>query len=97
MDKSEFLRLKSEWKEETAHISSPIERSAHPAYQRIIGGGEESLRFIIEDLRQNGPDHWFWALKSITGADPVSEENLGRMEAMTEEWLDWYDAQGYEQ
>lgn len=90
MNESEFQELKEWWVDDTAYLSSPIQKAMHPAYQRIIGGGKESLPFIIEDLKE-GPDHWFWALKSITGADPIPKEHEGRMELMAEDWIKWYE------
>jgi len=38
---------------------------------------------------------WFWALKSITGEDPVSPEKRGRIRDMTQAWLRWGQEQGY--
>ena len=58
MDRKTFERLKKEWKEDTWHMASPKEKAIHPAYQRIIGGGDEVVEYIIDDLRED-PDHWF--------------------------------------
>jgi hypothetical protein len=48
---------------------------------------------LSEMVRKLG--HWFWALKSITGEDPVSPEQRGRINEMTEAWLSWGREQRY--
>jgi hypothetical protein len=68
------------------------EIATHPAYQRIIGMGPEALPHIFRRL-ESGPDHWFWALRAITGVDPVPPEDRGRMVKMREAWLNWAKAQ----
>ena len=89
----EFERLKENWEEETAHVASPREKAIHPSYQRIIGMGIAAVPFILSELKRK-PDHWFWALKAITGADPVPAENMGDMEQMAEDWTDWFEERG---
>ena len=32
---------------------------------------------------------WFWALKSLTDVDPVSDDDRGDMVAMANAWLEW--------
>jgi hypothetical protein len=67
----------------------------HPAYQQIIGLGPKAVPLIVRSLR-NEPDHWFWALKAITGEDPVAVDDRGDLRRMTESWLAWAAARGYE-
>ena len=83
-----FERLASVWERESAHISSPTEMALLPSYQEIIGMGRPAVPLILGRLSQ-GANHWFWALRSITGLNPVSEENLGRIDKMTDDWLRW--------
>lgn len=56
----------------------------------------ESLRspLLLAELERE-PDWWFAALKAMTGADPVTRENRGKLLEMTRAWLDWGKAQGY--
>lgn len=82
--------MKEEWEEDIRHKSSPIEKAKHPAYQRIIGMGTDVIPFIIQDLRE-GTDHWHWALVSITGANPLDDENSGDMNAIAESWINWWE------
>ena len=49
----------------------------HPAYQQIVGMGRSAVPFILKELA-NGPGHWFWALRAISGEDPVSSQGQGR-------------------
>ncbi len=83
-----FLRLKEEWENDTAHLSSITEISMHHAYQQIIGMGPGVIPYILRAML-HAPDHWFWALKSITTEDPVPPEDRGNMRKMTQAWLDW--------
>jgi hypothetical protein len=85
-----FDRLKFKWQEETAFLSSITDIAMHPAYQQIIGLGEDVLPFIMNELSSK-PNHWFWALKAITGVDPVPHEKRGNIEAMTDEWIKWWN------
>src|SRR5262249_43794422 len=77
------------WKKETGFLSSMEEKSMPSAYQRIIGMGEAAVPFILEDLSENGPADWFWALSVITDDNPITEDVAGDMRAMTEAWLQW--------
>ena len=86
--KAEFERLATEWKRETAHLSSPDAIGGHRAYQEIIGMGKEAIPFILRDL-QDSRAQWFWALLSIAGESPVRAEDRGDVLAMTDAWLNW--------
>lgn len=88
-----FSSLSYKWKEETIHLSSINDICTHPAYQQIIGMGKSVLPFIINELKTS-PDHWFWALKSITGEDPVSETDRGNINRMTKAWIEWASRKG---
>jgi hypothetical protein len=89
-----FYRLKSQWEAETAFLPSISDIAMHPAYQQIIGLGFVAVPLILREMEKE-PGHWFWALKSITGEDPVPHEHRGRINAMTEDWLLWGKEQGY--
>ncbi len=90
-----FLTLKQEWEEDIAALSSLTEIAMHPAYQQIIGMGSSTIPFIMREM-ENKPGHWFWALKAITGEDPVPSEKRGRIKEMTEAWLLWWREQKYQ-
>jgi hypothetical protein len=53
--------------------------------------GSAAVPFILAEIRSEGdePDQWFWALKAITGEDPVRDEDRGDVVAMAKSWLDW--------
>lgn len=90
---SRFKRLSSAWREQSAHISSSTEKAILPPYQEIIGMGATALPFIFEELKAQ-PEHWFWALRAITGIDPVASEHVGRIDKMTEAWIMWAKENG---
>jgi hypothetical protein len=83
-----FRDLVRQWKAETEFVSSLTRMVTHPAYQQIIGMGGAALPLLLDELRRE-PDHWFWALRAITGEDPVAAEERGRLDAMTAAWLRW--------
>jgi hypothetical protein len=89
-----FRDLVRKWKEATLFTSSGTEIALHPAYQQIIGMGKEAIPLILEEI-QREEDHWFWALQSITGDDPVPPGDRGKLPKMTEAWLRWGRTKGY--
>ncbi|MBI3821802.1 MAG: hypothetical protein HY289_03875 [Planctomycetes bacterium] len=90
-----FHALAKAWKSETELMSKVTKRVMHPAYQKIIGMGEAAVPLILKDLRDHGPDDWFWALTAITDENPITETIAGNMAAMTEAWLQWGRNAGY--
>lgn len=92
--RARFERLAGEWRKDTRLLSSLTEMVTHPAYQRIIGLGQAAVPLLLEKL-QDQPGQWFWALKAITGDDPVNEESRGDVKAMSDAWLSWGRRHGY--
>lgn len=90
--KQKFLKLRKEWFDDTAHLSSPIQSAKHPAYQQVIGMGPKVVPFLIQDQLENGT-HWFWALQSITGENPIQENHRGNIEKMANDWNRWWESQ----
>ena len=89
-----FRELADTWREETRFLSSVPDRVMNPAYQRIIGLGPAVVPLLLRDLERQ-PTHWFWALKAITGEDPVAREDSGAIKKMAEAWLEWGRQRGY--
>lgn len=56
--------------------------------------GQPVIPFIFRELERE-PDHWFWALQSITGENPVSVDRRGDIVSMAAAWLEWGKAHGY--
>lgn len=94
-DAERFAALAKHWRAETEFFSKVSKRVMHPAYQKIIGMGEHAIPLILQDLADNGPDDWFWALTAITDENPINEKIAGDMAAMTEAWLQWGRNAGY--
>ncbi|MBI5251084.1 MAG: hypothetical protein HY912_16470 [Desulfomonile tiedjei] len=89
-----FRRLVEEWRTATLLSSSMTEMCMHPAYVRIIGLGRPVVPLLLRELLTN-PDHWFWALFAITGANPVNPSDAGDLARMTEAWIRWGKTHGY--
>ncbi len=88
-----FDKLVREWKATRGHTSSAARMANNPAYQRIIALGMAAVPLILAELRQR-PDHWFVALHTITGANPVPPESR-TVQEMANAWLAWGLAEGY--
>jgi hypothetical protein len=88
-----FQTLAHRWREERGPTSSTTEMAMCPSYQRIIGLGPEALPLILRELERE-PDHWFWALRSITGEDPVPPASRGQVREMAQHWIEWGRRQG---
>ena len=89
-----FAELAGEWRSQTAAMSSASQMARHPAYQRIIGLGEAVVPLILRELERR-PDHWFRALREITGDNPVALEDAGKVRKMADAWLAYGRARGY--
>jgi len=83
-----FHDLAERWRKESGHLSSLEKRAMLPSYQQIIGLGPQAVPLLIERLREE-PGHWFWALRAITGVNPVSPEHVGRVKDMADDWIRW--------
>lgn len=86
-----FFLLAAQWRTETRFCSSTTQLAMHPAYQAIIGMGWPVLPLILEELRKD-PAPWFWALKAISGEDPVRPADRGAVLRMRDSWLRWGEA-----
>ncbi len=65
-----FYTLAINWKNDVKLTSSATEIILNSFYQQIIGMGPVALPMILRELKRE-PDHWFWALQSISGENPV--------------------------
>lgn len=83
-----FKRLLAEWKHQSVFLSSATAMAMLPSYQGIIGMGEPVLPLILNELKDR-PAHLFWALRAISGADPVLPEDRGNIDKMIGAWLSW--------
>ena len=90
-DEARFRRLAALWYEETGHLSSATRMAEHPAYQEIISMGEPVVPLLLRELTRE-PDHWFAALKAITGANPANPAESGRLDLLAAAWLRWGEA-----
>jgi len=89
-----FERLANQWKAERGPASSVRRMAMNPAYQQIIGMGNEAVSLILHELELK-PDHWFWALMAITSANPIPHEDRGKIKKMAEAWVRWGKENGY--
>jgi len=89
-----FHELVTTWRQETRFTSSVTDMAMHRSYQRIIGLGPAAVPLLLRELGRH-PDHWFWALHAITGVDPTTPEQKGKVQEMARAWLDWGQEAGY--
>jgi hypothetical protein len=92
-----FEVLRDQWHSERKDASWASSMAILPSYQKIIGMGPLAVPIILRQMESEGaePDHWFWALHVITGANPVSEADRGNIVKMAAAWLEWGRAEGY--
>src|SRR6185437_2459252 len=84
----EFKKHEKQWKKDTMHVSSPFEKYLHQSYARIIGLGWPVVRLILLSLKSQ-PADWFYALRAITGENPVPDSAAGDVRKMSEIWVKW--------
>lgn len=89
-----FQRHAAEWKEQSRFLSNTARMAMLRPYQRIIGMGPAAVPLLLREL-QREPDHWFWALESITDQNPVQPEAAGKVELMASAWIEWGRRAGY--
>src|SRR5262249_46519173 len=89
-----FRKLVAEWEAEVAPLSSMTARLRHRAYREIIALGPAVVPLLLREL-EHPPNHWFAALRSLTGEDPVPASERGRIGPMTEAWITWGRERGY--
>lgn len=87
-----FNREAEKWDTETAHISSPQQRFAHPSYAAILGMAkdkpEDVIRLLLIDMQRNRRE-WFWALSYLTHENPVTRKDYGKLDKMIADWVRW--------
>lgn len=89
-----FPNLAARWKKATRAHSSAARMAANPNYQEIVAMGSEAIPLILEELRKDAA-HWFTALITITGVNPVSKEQAGVIKEMRNAWIAWGRQHGY--
>ncbi|MBI3822408.1 MAG: hypothetical protein HY289_06980 [Planctomycetes bacterium] len=89
-----FRDLVSQWKAARGHSSSINSWTKLPAYRAIVDLGPVVIPLLLRELEKE-PDHWFWALKELTGENPVTPEARGNVVEMTKCWIEWGKAKGY--
>lgn len=91
---STFHALVAEWKAARGHTSSINTWAKLPAYQAIVELGPAVVPLLLRELESN-PDHWFRALKEITGENPVPLDSRAEVSEMIRHWLAWGKEKGY--
>src|SRR5688572_18216036 len=89
-----FRRLAAKWYRETRFTSSIHEIVMNKHYQQIIGLGPPAVPLILAEMKLR-PHFWFWALRAITGANPVRKDIAGDLGRMTDAWLGWGRRHGF--
>jgi hypothetical protein len=83
-----FRRLRAEWEDQTINLSSLDEMFSNAAYKAIIEMGKPALPYLFTELKTS-PHHWFYALRKITGEDPIPKSAAGNLQKMASAWLKW--------
>ena len=91
---TELNELISTWLDETIDISSLHQMVSHPSYLKLIGNGRRALPILFRELARE-PNHWFTALRAITGENPVPDGARGNVKKMRDYWISWAEAEEY--
>ena len=83
-----FQILAKKWEEATKYFSFSRQQTANEYYQQIIAIGKPVVPILLLDLQKTNR-HWFFALRSITGEDPVLETHEGNIQLMVNDWITW--------
>lgn len=83
-----FRRLEAQWIAEVGLHSSTTRLTNHPAWKAILALGPAVVPYMLRDLEER-PRLWVWALPTLTGANPVPDEEEGYIAKMSERWLNW--------
>lgn len=86
--KQRFVELVQQWRANVAASSSTTQRVTDPAYLEIIALGDAAVPLILKEL-EHEPNHWFEALRTLTGENPVRPGQRGNMRAMADAWVSW--------
>jgi hypothetical protein len=89
-----FGRLAAKWQSETMHLSSPQDIYLNANHVQIIGMGMVVVPLILTSM-QKQPYDWFFALRGITGQNPVPEGAAGDVSRMSALWLAWGKRNGF--
>ena len=92
--RARFTELADRWEIETIFLSNLGRAAEHPAHKEIVSMGEPAVPLILERMRETGA-HWFHALGTITGANPVKRSDQGNIPAIQASWLEWGEENGY--
>jgi hypothetical protein len=82
-----FRALADQWRRETRLQSSVSKKIRHPAYLKLMEMGEEVVPLILGELAKE-PDHWFAALRTVTGETPHPPEKTA-MAGLAAAWIEW--------
>lgn len=91
-DIATWIRLKRlirQWKRETLFFSSSHQSFMNSNYQKIIGMGMSVVPLLLQALKEDGPEHFDWALAAITSDNPVPQSVEGDIRSICDAWLDW--------
>jgi hypothetical protein len=88
-----FQEMVSQWTLGIGSTSNPTEIFAHPAFRRIVGTGSDAVPFLLREVKKN-PSYLVWALREITGKDPVPRDARGNMKEMARAWVAWGEENG---
>lgn len=84
----QILSLAVKVEMETGYYSGVAEFCRHPAYQQIVQIGWSAVPYLIREMGLE--DHrWCMALTAITGENPIREEHRGKVDLMSQDWLEW--------
>lgn len=94
LNRARFEELAAVWRRERPRGVDLDGMVDTPAYREVVAMGNLAVRPILLSLLERA-DHWFPALRGITGEDPVEPDDQGYLGRMSRAWVRWGYARGY--
>jgi len=84
----QFRALVTAWQAAAPPWLDPAARIAHPTFRAIVALGKPAIPLLLKQLEIDR-DFWFYALREITGENPVRWWKRGNVDAMSRAWIAW--------
>lgn len=85
----QFNDLATKWKAETGLFSIDRDR-VNDTFLDLISLGKDIVPFILKDMQKpSGTARWHIALKVLTRANPIPNEDLNKSKLIKEKWIKW--------
>ena len=83
-----FAGLAERWQLEAGERSISTQMMDSDAFREIVVLGEQVVPLILREM-EHSHMHWHLALREITGENPATAAQPGKIDQVCAAWLDW--------